>query len=200
MAHSITRDNIILERQDGVSVQDGTATEFMDLFLANQSAIYAFLRSLLPYNTEPEDIFQQVALTLWSKRESYNPEFGDFRAWAIGIAKNHVRNFNRQQSRQRRMFIFSPDILERVSDGWQRLDDEWGNRQSALAACIQKLSAPDRQVLHRYYSESVSPQGLAEEEGMPLRSWYRKIQRLRKVLLECISKTLTADERVHGRP
>lgn len=198
MAQALFGDNSMVDKQMERMVQDEPNAEFMDLFLAHQSAIYAFLRSLIPYHADAEEIFQQVALTLWRKRESFDPKLGSFRAWAMGVTRNHIRNFARQQARDRRLHIFAPEVLDRISEGWQELDDMWADRQTALSKCIKKLNATGRRQLEHYYGGDVGPQEMADAEGVSLRTMYRKIQRLRKLLLECISKTIEAEGGAHG--
>jgi RNA polymerase sigma-70 factor (ECF subfamily) len=185
-------DNCIVANQTEHMVTE-PSVEFMDLFLANQSAIYGFLRSLIPYCTDTEEVFQQVALTMWRKRETFNPELGSFRAWAIGIARNHIRNYARQQARDRRVHVFAPDVLDRIQESWQEIDDTWAERQSALAKCIEKLEAKDRQRLADYYGGAhCGRKEMADAQGVSLRTLYRRIQRIRKFLLDCISKTMEA--------
>ena len=180
-------------------VENEQSSEFMDLFVADQSMIYAFVRSLVPNYSDAEEIFQQVAMTLWRKKETFDPELGTFRAWAIGIARNHIRNFNRREYRNQRLQIFAPDVLDRIAEGWEGLDDSWAERQAALKTCVGKLPETDRERLELHYGSDARAADIAEAEGIPLRTFYRKIQKIRKFLLDCISKTTEAEGGAHGR-
>jgi RNA polymerase sigma-70 factor (ECF subfamily) len=108
----------------------------MDLFVADQALIYAFVRSVVPNLSDAEEVFQQIAMTLWRKRDSFDPELGSFRAWAIGVARNHIRNHDRRKYRDYKMQVFAPDVIDRIVDHWEQVDDGWGDRQSALKNCI----------------------------------------------------------------
>lgn len=180
-------------------VKDDVSGEFMDLFVADQAIIYAFVRSLVPNYTDAEEVFQQVAMTLWRKRDTFDPALGTFRAWAMGVARNHVRNFDRQKIREYRLQVFAPDVLDRIAEGWQDFEESWSERQSALKICIGKLPPTDRRRLERYYSKEGKASELAASEGIPLRTFYRKLQKLREILLNCISRTMEAEEGAHGR-
>lgn len=174
-------------------------SDFMDQFLADQSMIYGFVRSLVPNYSDAEEIFQQVAMTLWHKKDSFDPELGTFRAWAVGIARNHIRNFHRREFRENRVQIFAPDVLDRIAEGWQDLDDAWKERQAALKKCVGKLDPVDRHRLERHYGRDVKAAEIADSEGIPLRTFYRKIQKIRKFLLDCISRSTEAEGGAHGR-
>ncbi len=56
-----------------VTVKKEPSIDFMDLFVEDQAMVYAFVRSLVPNFADAEEIFQQVAVTLWRKRETYDP-------------------------------------------------------------------------------------------------------------------------------
>jgi RNA polymerase sigma-70 factor (ECF subfamily) len=173
--------------------------EFMDLFVANQAVIYAFVRSFVPNYSDADELFQQVAMTMWRRRDTFDPALGSYRAWAIGIARNHLRNFDRRQYRDLRVQIFAPDVLDRIVEGWQEMDDTWTERQKALRQCIGKLEPSDRKKLEHYYSRSIGAKEMADAEGVSLRTFYRKLEKLRRFLLGCISKSMEAEGGVHGQ-
>ncbi len=173
-------------------------SEFMDLFVANQAMIYGFVRSFVPNYSDAEEIFQQVAMTMWRRKDTFDPALGTFRAWAVGIARNHLRNFDRRRLRDFRLQVFSPDVLDRIVEGWQAFDDTWTERQQALRKCMGKLEPSDRKKLEQYYSRSIGAQEMAESEGISLRTFYRKLEKLRRLLLSCISKTMEPEGGAHG--
>ena len=174
-------------------------TEFMDLVVADQALIYAFVRSVVPNLSDAEELFQQIAMTLWRKRDSFDPELGSFRAWAIGVARNHIRNFDRRKYRDYKMQVFAPDVIDRIVDHWEQVDDGWGDRQSALKNCIGKLAPADRSRLEDFYGGEACASDMAKSEGLSLRTFYRKIQKLRECLLSCISRSLDDQRGNHGR-
>ncbi len=180
-------------------VQSEPHTDFMDLFVADQAMIYAFVRSVVPNLSDAEEVFQQVAMTLWRRRDHFDPTLGSFRAWAIGIARNHIRNFDRRKYRDYRLQVFAPDVLDRIADSWEQFDETWGDRQIALKQCIGKLPQADRQRLEQFYSAQSRATEMARSEGLSLRTFYRKIQKIRECLLKCISRTMDSDWGSHGR-
>jgi RNA polymerase sigma-70 factor, ECF subfamily len=180
-------------------VQSEPHTDFMDLFVAEQAMVYAFVRSVVPNLSDAEEVFQQVAMTLWRKRDSFDPTLGSFRAWAVGIARNHIRNFDRRKYREYRLRVFAPDVMDRIAESWQQYGDNWGDRETALKHCIGKLAPVDRRRLEDFYAGDNPAAEMAKSEGLSLRTFYRKIQKLRECLLNCISRTLDGEGESHGR-
>ena len=180
-------------------MSDEPGDGFMDLFVADQAVIYSYVRTSIFNYSDAEEVFQQVAMTMWRKRDSFDPERGTFRAWAIGIARNHIRNYVRQQVRERRVHVIAPDVLDRIEEGWKEFDDTWLERQAALKECFGKLDATDRQRLEYYYRGDAKPKEMASSEGISLRTFYRKVQKLRKILLVCIAKAMDTGGDMHGR-
>jgi RNA polymerase sigma-70 factor (ECF subfamily) len=201
MAQTTGSDNLKMNVRPSMECQVRSEhhTEFMDLFVADQALIYAFVRSVVPNLSDAEEVFQQVAMTLWRKRDSFDPELGSFRAWAIGVARNHIRNFDRRKYRDYRLQVFAPDVIDRIADHWEQADDTWEERQWALKNCIAKLAPEDRRRLEEFYSGEACAADMAKSEGASLRTFYRKIQKLRECLLSCISGALDDKRGNNGR-
>ena len=72
--------------------------EFLPLFLAHQVGIRAFIGSLVRDRHTRDDVFQEVALTLWHELARYD-RGRSFGAWARGIAANKVMQRWRQDAR-----------------------------------------------------------------------------------------------------
>lgn len=171
-------------------------SEFMDLFVAEQALIYAFIRGMVPNTSDAEELFQQVAMTMWRKWDTFDPDVGAFRSWGLGIAKNHIRNFSRRQYRADRVQVFAPDVMDRISACWQdfKFEQDWQERDAALRECVSKLNTEDRHRLENHYYGGVKAQQAADDEGISLRTFYRKIDKIRRQLLDCIMKSMELDK------
>src|SRR4051812_31335152 len=62
---------------------------FMELFLRHQDDLRAFLGAMVRDPHARADLFQDVALTLWNRIDTYDPD-RPFGAWARGIAAKKV--------------------------------------------------------------------------------------------------------------
>lgn len=72
-----------------------TPNDFIHEVTRYQSAIAAYIRSLLPTHPDYMDILQEVNVTLWKKRDKYQPG-SNFKAWAFSTARYHVMNARRK--------------------------------------------------------------------------------------------------------
>lgn len=173
--------------------------DFMDYFVASQASVYGYIRAMVINGADAEELFQQVAMTLWSKRDSFDATRGSFQAWAIGVARNHVRNFSRHKTVDNRTQVFSTEIVDRIAECRSDLDATWDERQEALSSCLTKLKATDRAWLEDFYGGIRKPRQIAKDEGVSLRTFYRKVQKLRKTLLDCIFETVGPEADNHAR-
>ena len=62
---------------------------FFSLFTKNQNQIYSYILALIPKVNEVDDIFQDVASSMWEHFDGY--KIGtDFAAWGVRIAPHHL--------------------------------------------------------------------------------------------------------------
>ena len=87
---------------------------FLRLFTANDAAIRAFVRSLVPTRQDAEDVMQEIAVVLWRKFSELPDD--DFRRWAFGVARYEILAWRRDKARDRH--LFGDDTLDLLA--------EWG--------------------------------------------------------------------------
>ena len=87
--------------------------DFVKELTNHQSSMLAYIRSLAPGGSGARDLLQEVNITLWQKRESY--ELGtNFKAWAFQTIRYHLLNHRRRLASQG-WLVFDDDILQRVA-------------------------------------------------------------------------------------
>jgi RNA polymerase sigma-70 factor (ECF subfamily) len=70
------------------------------------------------------------------------------------------------------------------------MHDELDQRHAALANCLQKLPAREREfVLARYQPDGTVEQA-AKQSGRSLVAAYKALGRIRKLLLDCVNRQL----------
>jgi len=161
--------------------------EFLRLFVVHEPAIRAFVRRLVPSRVDADDILQEVAVVLWERFEDFRKE-GDFRAWATGIARFKVLAWLRDRGRDR--LVLAGDVVELIAESSTRDEARLERQRDALASCLMKLSAQDRDLVERAYQPSVKIQDVAEASGRTLRGFYQWLYRVRRLLLECVRREL----------
>ena len=163
--------------------------KFISLLIANQNRVFRFLMTLVPRREDAEDLLQQTSVTLWKRRDKFDPSAGEFASWACAIAHNHVRNFRRKETTRRN--ILSAEIERMLIDTravHSSLMDEW---QQALGLCLNKLTPHQRKIVTECYAEDSKIKDAAEESGKSPNAIYKMLRRIRALLYECIRRTAT---------
>src|SRR3954469_22018883 len=120
----------------------------MTLMTRYQRRIFAYIYTLVPDRHDAEDLLQETSLVIWEKFHDFTPGT-DFVAWACQIAWWRIR-YSRQKFARSKV-IFDDDVLESVAHTASTMREELDERHEALASCLQKLPARDRElVLTRY--------------------------------------------------
>ena len=70
--------------------------------------------------------------------------------------------------------------------------------RAALAECLGKLRPGDRDLIERRYTPGVTAKQIAADLGRPANSVSKSLGRIRRMLLECIERTLRAAARLSG--
>jgi RNA polymerase sigma-70 factor (ECF subfamily) len=196
MVHSSNRSSSDEARPDPRSGQDVRASEkgkrFLRLFLQNERRLYAYILTLLANRADADDVLQEASLVLWDKFDPDHPP-DDFAAWGCRIAYFKVLDFRKKHQRSR--VQFSQAMLERVAEtaveqaSVLQLDE----RREALAGCIEKLAAQDRELLAHRFAEGSSVAAIAEQWGRSADTIYKALARIRRALFECVTRRLTTE-------
>jgi len=164
---------------------------FARLFAQHDRWLFAYLVSLLGSSAAAEEVFQEVCVVLWREHATF--ELGtDFVRWVSVIAHHQVQRYRRQKRRigpqlsDAVVDLLSRDAVERV--------DLLESRRDALRGCLQKLPDNDQQLIHQCYGDSrQSFKDAAERLGRPVNSVYKALVRIRRVLYQCIERTLAVE-------
>ena len=164
---------------------------FARMFAQHDRWLYSYLVTLLGSTAPAEEVFQEVCVVLWREYETF--ELGtDFVRWVAVIAHNQVRKYRRQRKhsgfhlRDGTMDLLAAEAVERV--------DLFDYRRDALQQCLSKLSPADRSLVEACYEDhKVNFKATAHRLGRPENTVYKALNRIRRVLYECINRTLTSE-------
>ncbi len=189
-----TSDSAAGGKADGGSVgrADGQRREaFARLFAQHDRWLFSYLVVLLGSPADAEDVFQEVCVVLWREHEKF--QLGtDFVSWVSVIANNQVYRYRAKS--KRKSFPLDEGLLGEVADAAIGRADIFELRRDALRKCLGKLSPADRQIVQQCYDhESKSFKSAAERLGRPVNTVYKALNRIRRLLHECIDQTLATE-------
>lgn len=161
--------------------------DFIKEFTKVQRRLYLFVLSQVPSPVDAEEILQEANVVLWKKHSTYESNTNFF-AWAAQIARFEILKHRRRHARSK--LTFSDEFLEAVAADVEERSEVLEARRYALKQCLEKLKPNDRELIELRYRSSDDGKEIAEKLGRPANSVYQSIGRIRKVLMECIERTV----------
>lgn len=163
---------------------------FVLLFARTEPTLHSYLLSLLANWDDAEEVLQQVSLILWRKFDDYEPGT-NFKSWACAIARFEALNYRKKHRRDPHQFsdALTSVMAEEAAEDFERLESE----RKALATCLGELKPDDRRVVERCYTQDAPINQLADEFNCTTNSLYKRLNRLRARLLQCIRKRMALE-------
>lgn len=190
VAEGITgnQENRHLAVMSDPSPQGSAATErFVQQLTAHQSALFAYVRSLVPTAEQASDVLQETNLVLWRR----SAEFTDgtsFGAWSRKVAYFQVLAWYRDRKREKLMF--DTELLGLLATHNEERMARHDERRQALHQCLGKLPEHSREMIQQRYAPGGSVQAMAEGLGRSVGSVSQSLYRIRQSLVACVRTTL----------
>jgi RNA polymerase sigma-70 factor, ECF subfamily len=160
--------------------------QFAELLRRNRSRLFGYIHAIVRNLADTDDVFQQTTLVLWRRFDAYDPS-RSFLAWACGVARLEAATWLRKHARDR--LRFSDDLTQLLIDAFAEIgDEEIGDRQAALPACLDKLDEPNRLLIAECYERGTDVAEIARRMGRSAPSVHNTLRRIRRMLFECIER------------
>jgi RNA polymerase sigma-70 factor (ECF subfamily) len=169
---------------------DQRVQQFSRLLVANQRRIHGFILSLVHDRSAAADVLQDVSVLLWEKFDLFEPGT-DFGAWGMAVAQRTVFNWRRKQKKV--PLPLEDELLAVLADEAVKVSCEYDDRRVALGKCLQGLSDENRDLLLARYELARSVASIAERLGRSRVAVYKRLNRIRRLLLDCINGRLQAE-------
>lgn len=168
---------------------DSAHDQFLALFLTVQGDLRAFIGAVVRNPSAEEDVFQEIALTLWKNFGKYDST-RSFGAWARGVAAMKIKEDRRLRARAPQ--AYPDEVIEAVARGFDsdEADGAWAEREHALRQCLEKLPENARKLITERYGQDNSIDSIAAGFCLSADAVYQALSRVRKQLRECIHKRL----------
>lgn len=169
---------------------DDQYRRFLRLFTANEAAIRAFVRRLVPMRSDADDIFQDTSIVLWEKFSEFRVD-ADFLAWAFGVARYEVLAWRRDKARDR--LVLDEKVVEQLAVEAPRDETLLSRQRKALEQCLEKVKPEDRNMLMQAYHPGTRAKDVARNSGRSETGFYQWLHRMRSSLLACVRKSLRSN-------
>jgi RNA polymerase sigma-70 factor, ECF subfamily len=163
------------------------ADEFARLFGRHAREIYAYILTLIPHWADAEDVFQETSSIIWEKFDQFTPGT-NFRAWACQVA--HYRAIWFRQRQKKLAVPFGDEFFRLVAAETISQQDLLEDRHLALAGCMQKLPARERELIERCYASGVTIKEVAISLGRTPDTTYKALKRIHRELFDCVEAEL----------
>jgi RNA polymerase sigma-70 factor (ECF subfamily) len=174
------------------SVSSPNADEFIERWTTAQLPVRAFLNSFLSERSEIDDCLQEVAVLAWKKGPTgLGPDA--FLGFCLNCARKIANGEIRRKYRRQR--LLSPEMALSLAEAAASREVEEqaverAPRIAALQSCLEALEPAPRRLLEIRYSQQ-DPTALQQEaavSGSSIDAIYKKLERLRKLLRDCVTK------------
>jgi len=175
------------------SADNARTDAFVRLWSGSAQPVYAYIFSMLPNQSDADDVLQEVGATLWQKFSEYE-QGTDFTAWARRTAYYKVLHHYQQRSKTPRPLDI--EFVNVIDDLSTRYAAALEARHQALADCYQKLRLKDQELIKLRYAQDATTKSVASKQGRTVASVYKALSRVHVVLMECIDRRTTQEGQV----
>ncbi len=164
-----------------------SSDDFAVLYSKCHLELLRYVLTLLPNRHQAEDVVQETARLLWQKFGEYDSA-RPFWPWARRFAYLEVLKVRKREAVHAK--YFSDALVEQLAVDRDAQEFGLTTQREALAACLEKLDEPARELLMNRYGGELALHELAEQQGKSANSLYLAMHRIRQKLIECVNRTL----------
>jgi RNA polymerase sigma-70 factor (ECF subfamily) len=174
----------------GGALVDAANTELLVRLLAtHQQELFRYIFALLPHEEDARDALQETSVALYRKFAEYD-QSKPFLAWAYGFAFLEIMKQRERVRRGTRQL--AQHLVERLARERAEAEPALAARLQALEHCLQQLSAADQELIRKRYQEKIKTDDLLRQFGPSRRSLFRNLDRIRRLLFDCINRRVAA--------
>lgn len=165
-------DAVLIER----SVH-GRPDAFVEVAGRHEVAVHAYLARRAG-SQAADDLLAEVWLRAFAARARYDTQYDDARPWLYGIARNVLREHQRNSSGH------EANIVETRVDPWDGINDRLESAELAkvVASAVRTLPTAEREVLLLVAWEQLTPSEAALVLGVPQGTARSRLHRARTTL------------------
>lgn len=151
-----------------------------ELLLRYSPMLRYIVSPILPVGQDIEECVSEIALRVWDRIDSFDPERGSWKAWLTAIARNAA--LSRARKSRGDSQELTEDIPSPAPTPEQALLQR--ERRQALMDALKGMPRRDVEIFYRKYYYMQPTAQIASELGMTERSVEGRLYRLKKRLRE----------------
>lgn len=159
--------------------------ELIRTLVGQKTGMVAYISFLVGNSESPEDIFQNISIAAYQKRDSIKDR-KHLMAWLRIAARNESLSTIRSKARSR--VRFDSILLEQLDPHWQQFDCQQSKLQDRLQKCLGRLSQKAKTLVKLKYYEGLRGDVIAETLNMKLNSVYVGLSRIHRGLADCVQR------------
>jgi RNA polymerase sigma-70 factor (ECF subfamily) len=167
----------------------GSAELLVRLLSLHQGELFRYIFALLPHAEDARDVLQETSVALFRKAAEYDPN-KPFLAWAHGFALLEILKHRKRLRRSSRHLAEA--LIERLSRERQESEPLLQERLQALQHCLQQLAPADQELIRQRYQNKTNTDELVRRFGPSRRTLFRNLDRIRRLLFDCINRRTAA--------
>ncbi len=160
----------------------------VSLVTANYDQLRRYVYTLLPNEEDTNDVLQEVCISISRKFGEYD-RTRPFLPWACRFAYFKVLKFL-EQERPRRMIRLPAEVLELLAVARDEEEPILAERLVALEKCLGKLTDRDRGMIVARYVDRTAIDDIAKSFSQSRRTMFRNLERIRRLLFDCIDRSV----------
>ena len=174
-----------------MSEENPSSPENLVLLLSqHQESIFRYIYCLVPVEADARDIQQETSLALYRKWEQFDTS-RPFLPWAFTFAFIQVQKHRAKSARS--PLTFDPDVIDLLAREREHVEDHLDRRLRLLDGCLQKLPAPEKELVISRYARRESAETLMDRLHLSRRTLFRRLELLRQRLHDCVTRQLESE-------
>jgi RNA polymerase sigma-70 factor (ECF subfamily) len=166
-------------------VEAARAELLVRLLSKHQDELFRYIFALLPHEEDARDVLQETSVALYRKFAEYDAD-KPFLAWAYGFA--YLEVLKQRERNQRGTRHLRRELVDRLAREREQHEPMLQARLQALEHCLEQLPPADRELIRQRYQARERTEEMVRRAGASRRTFFRKLDRIRRSLLECINR------------
>ena len=180
-------------RAYAVSASQGDLDAARELITAVHPFLFSTLHLLGIPTADVEDLGQEIVLEMYRSLPRYHPA-QPFLPWFKSICRHRASNYWRSRvRREQNMERFYTSLDQFVHEDVVMEEDS--EVHGILASCVEKLRAPQHQILNLRYYHGLNSSAIAEQLGAQPSAIRRALMLIRGTLRRCVESSGYVPER-----